>query len=87
MPRPMPLPAPVMIATLPRRVMVFVTPILTFPHQGGRDFSEGLRPTPTPARLEGGRDFCPYCAITPPSMTNSEPVMYDASSDARKSAP
>ena len=52
----------------------------------------------TPRALPGTddmRDMLPmpggpkpaYCAIYPPSITNSVPVMKDASSDARNSTP
>src|SRR5262245_58908151 len=33
------------------------------------------------------RNWRSYCAVMPPSMTSSEPVFHDASSDARNSTP
>ena len=50
---------------------------------GGRVAARGWRGRAPPGRAPG----CAYCAVMPPSITSSDPVTQDASSDARNSTP
>ena len=46
-----------------------------------------LRPAPLGSRPVFQSEWASYCAVTPPSITSSEPVINDDSSDARNKAP